>query len=132
LGVRYAKTLIGVLATSAAFTILWPRAQTYRRDLAQLKRDWPNTPPLAQNERLLIIAPHPDDEVLATGALIHAARRQNCQVRVVFLTNGDGSGSAYLAQHAREGRRPSFQELAQTRQEEAREALRELGVEKTM
>lgn len=109
--------------------MLWRRAQTYRRDVAQLKRGWPDTPPLIQNERLLVIAPHPDDEVLATGALLHNARQQNCEVRVIFLTNGDGSGSAYLAQHAREGRRPSFQQLAQTRQNEARAALRELGVE---
>lgn len=124
-----AKALWGALATLAAGAILWRRAQTYRRDLAQLKRELPAAAPLDQNERLLIIAPHPDDEVLATGALIHQARAQNCAVRVVFLTNGDGSGSAYLAQHAREGRRPSFQQLAQTRQNEALAALRELGIE---
>ena len=36
-------------------------------------------------DRVLIIAPHPDDETLATGGLIQRARH----VRVVFITDGE-------------------------------------------
>ncbi len=38
----------------------------------------------------LIIAPHCDDELLACGGIIQQARKNNNEVKVVFLTNGDG------------------------------------------
>ncbi len=39
----------------------------------------------------LIVAPHPDDEVLGTGALIAAKRRAGGDVTIVFLTGGGSS-----------------------------------------
>ena len=41
--------------------------------------------------RLLVFAPHPDDETLATGELIQAARAAGAPVRVVFATDGDNN-----------------------------------------
>ena len=41
-------------------------------------------------DRVLIIAPHPDDEVLACGGLIAECVRHGKKVRVVFVTTGDG------------------------------------------
>ena len=40
-------------------------------------------------ERILIIAPHADDEVLGCGGLIEKARRLNNQVKVVVMAVGD-------------------------------------------
>ncbi|WP_438311962.1 PIG-L deacetylase family protein [Sporosarcina sp. FA9] len=40
-------------------------------------------------ERILIIAPHADDEVLGCGGLIEKACRYNNQVKVVVMTVGD-------------------------------------------
>jgi len=40
---------------------------------------------------LLIIAPHPDDEVLACGGLIALKNTKNARVSVVFLTEGEAS-----------------------------------------
>ncbi|WP_135081494.1 PIG-L deacetylase family protein [Terasakiella sp. SH-1] len=40
------------------------------------------------SERFLIIAAHPDDEVLGCGATIALARQKNIPVRVVFLAEG--------------------------------------------
>ena len=111
------------------FRSLLKRARTYRNDLENAQNSLPHAAPLRDDERILIISPHPDDETLATGALICAARQRGLEVCVVFLSNGDGSGSAFLAQHWREGRRPSFQQLALARQNEARAALKILGVE---
>ena len=39
---------------------------------------------------ILIIAPHPDDDVLLTSGVIHQAVKDGRQVRTVFMTNGDG------------------------------------------
>jgi LmbE family N-acetylglucosaminyl deacetylase len=42
-------------------------------------------------DRLLVFAPHPDDETIATGELIQLARASDAAVRVVFATNGDNN-----------------------------------------
>jgi hypothetical protein len=47
--------------------------------------------PLNGKDRLLVLAPHPDDESLATGGLIQRATRQGLPVKVVFLTNGQNN-----------------------------------------
>jgi len=44
---------------------------------------------LTSTDRLLVFAPHPDDETLATGELIQAARAVGANVRVIFATDGD-------------------------------------------
>ncbi|MEO7676208.1 MAG: PIG-L family deacetylase, partial [Verrucomicrobiota bacterium] len=42
-------------------------------------------------ERVLIFAPHPDDESLGAGGLVQRAVHADAKVRVVFLTNGDNN-----------------------------------------
>ncbi len=42
-------------------------------------------------DRLLVFAPHPDDETLATGELIQLALAAGAHVRVVFATDGDNN-----------------------------------------
>jgi len=39
------------------------------------------------NKRILVIAPHPDDELLGAGGLIILAEKNQCDIKVVFLTN---------------------------------------------
>ena len=51
---------------------------------------------LADNDRILVLAPHPDDEVLATGGLVQQAIAKGLPVQVVFLTNGDNNEFAFL------------------------------------
>jgi LmbE family N-acetylglucosaminyl deacetylase len=41
--------------------------------------------------RLLVIAPHPDDESIATGELIQQVRQAGGEVRILLLTNGDNN-----------------------------------------
>jgi LmbE family N-acetylglucosaminyl deacetylase len=69
----------------------------------------PYGPTPLRGERLLVLAPHPDDEVIACGGLIalHAADHRN--VRVVIATDGSGAGD------------PSV------REEESRRGLARLG-----
>ena len=40
--------------------------------------------------KLLVIAPHPDDEVLGAGGLMQRVRAAGGMVHVVYLTDGDG------------------------------------------
>src|SRR5689334_9969241 len=46
------------------------------------------TPKIDRSERLLVIAPHPDDETLGAGGLIQRVRANDGQVRVVLITAG--------------------------------------------
>ena len=39
-------------------------------------------------DKVLVIAPHPDDEALGAGGILQSAKAANAEVRVVYLTNG--------------------------------------------
>lgn len=85
---------------------------------------------LEQYERILILAPHPDDEVLAAGGLIamSLAASRPPQVQVVVVTDGDASyAAAWLNGHNPASRR-SFHRLGAERREESRAALTSLGL----
>ncbi len=47
--------------------------------------------PLAFNDRILVLAPHPDDEVLGTAGVIQQAAAKHLPIKIVFLTNGDSN-----------------------------------------
>lgn len=42
-------------------------------------------------DRLLLLAPHPDDETLAAGGLLHLAARCGAAVRVLYVTRGENN-----------------------------------------
>src|SRR5262250_1622088 len=46
---------------------------------------------LGPADRLLVLAPHPDDELVGCGGMIQRALAAGAAVRVVFLTYGDGN-----------------------------------------
>ncbi|MEO7050625.1 MAG: PIG-L family deacetylase [Rhodanobacter sp.] len=48
-------------------------------------------PAFSAQTRLLVIAPHPDDETIATGVLIQQVRAAGGDVRIVLLTAGDNN-----------------------------------------
>jgi N-acetyl-1-D-myo-inositol-2-amino-2-deoxy-alpha-D-glucopyranoside deacetylase len=85
--------------------------------------------PLDGFQRLLILAPHCDDETLSSAGLILAAQRAGIQVRVVIATNGDG----FLFATMQDFRKlyPShadFIRFGELRQQESLAALARLGV----
>jgi len=87
-------------------------------------------PPLEvdRNERLLVIAPHPDDETLAAGGLMQQVLANSGSVRVVLLTAGDGYVEAVAQDTGDPKPRPvDFVAYGERRLGEARGALRVLG-----
>lgn len=50
-----------------------------------------NAVELAPTDRVLVLAPHPDDEVLGAGALVLAAKRAGAGVRVAYATDGEAN-----------------------------------------
>lgn len=45
--------------------------------------------PLSKDDKLLVIAPHPDDEVIGCGGLIQRVKKEQGKVFVLFMTVGD-------------------------------------------
>jgi LmbE family N-acetylglucosaminyl deacetylase len=79
--------------------------------------------------RLVVVAPHPDDETLAAGGIIQRVLRSGGTVRVIVITAGD----AYLEAAAALGGHPEpsaadYRKLGRTRADEVRTAMRTLGV----
>ncbi|HUG36570.1 MAG TPA: PIG-L family deacetylase [Candidatus Limnocylindrales bacterium] len=84
---------------------------------------------LSQNDRVLVLAPHPDDEVLCCGGLLQRAVERQLPIRVVFLTLGDSNEWSFLAYR----KRPTLtggqaRAMGRLRAEEALEAAERLGV----
>jgi len=52
-------------------------------------------PPFTASDRVIIVAPHPDDEVLGAGGAIQQALAAGADVRVIYLTNGDHNQVAF-------------------------------------
>jgi len=84
---------------------------------------------LGKNNRILVIAPHCDDETLGPGGIIYKALKEGNQVQVVLMTNGDGFTTAadlnFPIDKSEKGR---FYHLALLRQSESIKALKILGL----
>ena len=86
--------------------------------------------------RLLVVAPHPDDDILGAGGLIYRVVKAHGTVRVVWLTSGDGFPEGV---ETAEGISPrvahltprDYETYGRLRESEARAALESLGVGST-
>jgi LmbE family N-acetylglucosaminyl deacetylase len=89
----------------------------------------PATLAIDANTRLLIIAPHPDDEILAAGGVIQKARFFDAILHVVYLTDGEGYPVGVKAErrHGKILTPADYKAYGLQREQEARAALRELG-----
>lgn len=85
--------------------------------------------PLEAVRRLLVIAPHPDDETLGAGGVIQAVLAYGAQVKVVMMTNGDGQIMAPLLLHRQiRPRAVNYIAAGEHRQIETLAALQLLGL----
>jgi len=79
-------------------------------------------------ERLLVIAPHPDDETLGAGGLIQRVLAKHGTVHVVLMTAGDGNvGGVVLETGLRQPPPANFVAYGERRVNETRGALQALG-----
>ena len=49
-----------------------------------------------KNDRILILAPHPDDEIIACAGVIQRAKSLQLPIQVIYLTYGDNDELAFL------------------------------------
>jgi LmbE family N-acetylglucosaminyl deacetylase len=96
-------------------------AWLWRKRLAELAPAiCPEPLALPSGRRILVIAPHCDDETLGCGGTLALLARNQCTIRVVVLTNSNG-GEAVAGKDAAN--------ITRTRRAESKAALGVLGVE---
>lgn len=79
--------------------------------------------------RVLVLAPHPDDETLGCGGLMHRAVVAGADVYVALMTNGDASELAVIfGQRQLPICKRAYIRLGQARQQETLAAVAKLGV----
>ena len=89
---------------------------------------WPEIE-LGASDRILILAPHPDDESLACGGIIQRALSSGLPVHVLFLTNGDNNEWSFMVYRKRPELLPwQVRAMGEVRRGEALAAARGLGL----
>jgi LmbE family N-acetylglucosaminyl deacetylase len=83
-----------------------------------------------RNERVLLFAPHPDDESIGAGGLLQRLARAGAPVQVVYLTDGEHNDLAHRALLKRwridDGDRDAYAAL---RRGESLDALSTIGID---
>ena len=87
---------------------------------------------IKKDDRILILAPHPDDETIACAGIIQDAVSKGTQVRVAYLTNGDHNQISFIIY---EKRLPllkgEFIHMGEVRMNEAKKAMKLLGLDES-
>lgn len=87
-------------------------------------------PELLESDRVMVLAPHPDDETLAAGIVLQQASAVGAAVQVVFATAGEANPWPQRWIERRWHLDASDrQRWGARRSEEARQALRRLGID---
>ncbi|HQO38634.1 MAG TPA: PIG-L family deacetylase [Candidatus Omnitrophota bacterium] len=92
---------------------------------------WAQTalPEFSSRDRVLILAPHPDDEAIATGGVIQRAVKAGSSVKVVCYTNGDNNEFSFIVYEKRlTFRKGIFLHMGAVRARETMEAMKFLGI----
>ena len=127
---RFARNLL-VAARGAALLLFGLGSialQGCRSSAPADQRQWPAIT-LTPQDRILVLAPHPDDEVLGCGGIIQHAVTMGLPVRVVFLTYGDNNEWSFLIYRKRPVVTPNaIRRMGLVRHDEALAAARVLGL----
>lgn len=127
---RRRRALIVVLAVAAVTLavlrisghLAWERLLGVTRWAGEL-------PAPRASDRVLVVAPHPDDEVLGCAGVIQQAVRAGAEVHVALVTNGDAAELALIfAERAPRRTAREYRRLGEIRQQESLNALASLGV----
>jgi LmbE family N-acetylglucosaminyl deacetylase len=113
-----ALTVVGLALAAAAALLMAPRAPA----------DTTVLPVADLGRRVLVIAPHPDDETLVTGATIHHLLASGAEVRLVIVSAGDSYFSAARLLTTGTVDAAAYHVLGDTRHAEGLRAIRRLGL----
>lgn len=82
-----------------------------------------------KNDRVLILAPHPDDEVIGTAGVIQEAMRLKLPIKIVYFTYGDNNEPAFIVYEKHiVFKKKAFVNLGEVRRKESIRAMKFLGL----
>ena len=86
-------------------------------------------PEFVKEDRVLILAPHSDDETISVGGAIQRAHKAGAKVKVVLLTNGENNVFAFMIYEKRPfyGRQGILR-MGEVRRQESVKAMTTLGL----
>ncbi|MDD5491914.1 MAG: PIG-L family deacetylase [bacterium] len=88
-------------------------------------------PEFTPQDRILILAPHPDDESIGTGGVIQKALASHAALKVALFTNGDHNEWSFIIYEKRlTVRKKEFIYMGELRRQESLAALNSLGVKR--
>jgi LmbE family N-acetylglucosaminyl deacetylase len=112
--------IVSLLGLGAAFYM----STLYIEDL-----EYDTLPEINASDRILIIAPHPDDESLGTGGVIKKALEKNASVEVVLMTTGDAMTPEEFQKYLNSTKNTDFKgDIGDMRHTEAVNAMNALGL----
>jgi LmbE family N-acetylglucosaminyl deacetylase len=86
-------------------------------------------PEISSRERILILAPHIDDETIGAGGLIQKALEVKAKIKIVYFTNGDENFYSLIRKNKNLKFAPNeFIQLGQQRMKEGKKAMEFLGL----
>lgn len=86
-----------------------------------------------KTDRILVFAPHCDDETLGSGSYISEAVKNEANVKVVIVTNGDGHRFSTIEEFKTiYPTSDDYIKSGYTRQDESKRALSDLGLKKNI
>jgi len=117
------KRLCSILLLFIPILLLSPsRAASQTQGIKELE-------PVKKSDRILILAPHPDDETIGCAGVIQQAHALGAQVKIVYLTNGDHNQVAFIVYEKRLTLRTGeFIHMGEVRRREAIKAMKLLGL----
>jgi LmbE family N-acetylglucosaminyl deacetylase len=111
------------------FVVLFLVVMSYMYFIYAEESQYTSLPEINASDRILIFAPHPDDESLGTGGIIKKALENNASVKVVMMTNGDGMGMDQFSNYLESTNNTNYNgSMGDLRHEETINAMNELGL----
>lgn len=80
-------------------------------------------------DRVLVLAPHPDDEAIGAGGVLQKALKAGAAMKVVCFTNGDANELAFIVYEKRlTFFKKEFLHMGEVRRKETTAALQSIGI----
>jgi LmbE family N-acetylglucosaminyl deacetylase len=121
---RIARILIIVLISIVCFSFFY--------DNHVNASNYPDLPAFKHSDKILVFAPHPDDETLGTAGVIKKALEKNATVLVVVVTDGsDETNSKKLSSFKKQTHNHNKINLVEIRHQETLNAMKKLGLKQS-
>jgi LmbE family N-acetylglucosaminyl deacetylase len=125
----YSKALLWAVLGSLIAWYIWIAVMAAA---VPVRSQLPAMPVPHFGDRILVFAPHEDDETLGAAIYMRMAVSAGARVYVCMMTNGEGEElGAAVATHTALPSATTFVRLGQIRQRETRQALAQIGLPKS-